>query len=554
VLLVPRLSGLALLAVFLTASWAVDAIASRKTVCTITVNSANEKQAFRRYLPRDEFEFVELMEHGRRDLASACRQGLRCDVLLVSGHFDDGTEFYSDRLEAAESLPVSELERASCSQSCSGLFSQLKEVYLFGCNTLDAGARRNATAEIERSLVRGGMGQVEAASMAAVLGDRYGESNRDRMRQVFRTAPVIYGFSAKAPLGAIAGPMLDRYFQSGGASEVGRGRPSPRLLGVFGPSSMTAATGLASTEPQADFGAAVCSLADGGSTAEQKLEFVHRFLQRDMAEVRLFLERLEQYVASLSDEDWRQPALARAASEIASDGSARTRYLEFARDADDPAVRARMLQLAQRLGWLSSDELQAALTHMVGTLIAGGPATPAQVDLACRLEADGALGAGAQSRLGLARAEDSVANAAILGCLGSAEARARTLRALTSSDDGEVEIARVYLRNRPITDPAELRLLAAGITRMDGSEAQVHALDTLAQYRLSDRETLEELARLFVRAKSVEVQRAVAGVVLRSNYQAIAEADLVHAMRVHRLKASGGDDLVDVLFRRLQSP
>ncbi len=122
---------LALLAALLVAAWTHEVRADKKTVCTITVNSPDEKEIFRRSLPEDDFQFVELVERGRPDwLASACRKDVHCDVLLISGHFDDGTEFYSDRLDARESLPVDEMERASCSDSCPGLFSQLKEVYL----------------------------------------------------------------------------------------------------------------------------------------------------------------------------------------------------------------------------------------------------------------------------------------------------------------------------------------------------------------------------------------------------------------------------------------
>src|SRR6478735_3270316 len=84
-----------------------DAYAAKRTVCTITVNSPDEREVFRQRLPEDEYEFVELVEHGRPDwLASACRQGVRCDLLLISGHFDGMTEFYSDRLAQQESLPV----------------------------------------------------------------------------------------------------------------------------------------------------------------------------------------------------------------------------------------------------------------------------------------------------------------------------------------------------------------------------------------------------------------------------------------------------------------
>ncbi|MEO8751201.1 MAG: hypothetical protein ABI624_00830, partial [Casimicrobiaceae bacterium] len=98
---------LALAALFSSMLAAPAALAARKTVCTITVNSPDEKDIFKRYLPPGEFDFVELVERGRPDwLASACRAGVKCDLLLISGHFDGGTEFYTDRLDAREFLPV----------------------------------------------------------------------------------------------------------------------------------------------------------------------------------------------------------------------------------------------------------------------------------------------------------------------------------------------------------------------------------------------------------------------------------------------------------------
>src|SRR6267142_5289234 len=114
-------------AVLMTAVWARDAHDDKKTVCSITVNSPDEKEAFRRSLPPDKFQFVELVERGRSDwLESACRQGIRCDVLVISGHYDGGNEFFSEHLDAREFLPVAEMERVSCSDACPGLFSQLK--------------------------------------------------------------------------------------------------------------------------------------------------------------------------------------------------------------------------------------------------------------------------------------------------------------------------------------------------------------------------------------------------------------------------------------------
>jgi hypothetical protein len=82
------------------ALWAPAAAAEKKTVCSITVNSPDEKAAFQRSLPPDKFQFVELVERGRADwLESACRQGVRCDVLAF-GPRDGGNEFFSDQLNA----------------------------------------------------------------------------------------------------------------------------------------------------------------------------------------------------------------------------------------------------------------------------------------------------------------------------------------------------------------------------------------------------------------------------------------------------------------------
>ena len=544
----------AFLAALLFVSVAFDASADKKTVCTITVNSPDEKDIFRRYLPQDEFQVVELVERGRPDwLASACRAGVRCDVLLISGHFDGGTEFYTDRLDAREFLPVDEMERVACSDSCPGLFSQLKEVYLFGCKTLNAEAMRSASAEIGRSLVRAGNSPADAERLSRVLSERHGESNRDRMRHIFKDVPVIYGFSSKAPLGRTAGPILERYFQSGAATEVGSGRASAKLLGLFAASSMTATAGMTDADPRAGFRGDACHFSDDRLSSAQKLGFVHELLGRDMAEVRMFLDQLEKYSASLDDAERQAPPVAAALAEIAADQSARERYLEFARDADEPAVRARMLALARGLGWLTPAEQRAELMRMFGERLARSAVGSAEVDLACSLNKGRELQQDLHRLQPSPAQADKVANAAVLACLGSAAGHARVLRALTSPNDDDVQIAQIYLRHRPLADANELRVVATGITRMSGSEAQVRALDTLAGHRLSDRESLEELTRLFPLAKSVNVQRAIAGILIRSDYQSLARPELARALRQHRLKSPDGQDMIDVLIRRLEA-
>src|SRR5437016_9852566 len=200
-----RLLPFALAASVLAAFSSFHTAAEKRTVCTVTVNSSDEKEAFRRYLPKGDYQFVELVEKGRGDwLASACRQRISCDVLVVSGHFNAGETFYSDKIDVNDFLKVDELERASCSDSCPALFSHLKEVYLFGCESLNPDATKYSSS--------------------------YGESGRDRMRRIFPNVPVIYGFSSAAPVGPAAASLIGRYLSSGSA-EIGSGHASSRLLG-----------------------------------------------------------------------------------------------------------------------------------------------------------------------------------------------------------------------------------------------------------------------------------------------------------------------------------
>jgi hypothetical protein len=531
----------------------LDARAEKSTVCTITVNSADEGEAFRRNLPEDKYQFVELVERGRPDwLASACRQEIRCDVLVVSGHFA-GTEFYSSKFDANESLRVDEMERVQCSASCPGLFSQLKEVYLFGCDTLKPEPVRSATPEIVRALLRSGRTRAESERTARSLSERYGESSRDLMRRIFGGVPLIYGFSSLAPLGRSAGPLLDEYFESSSAAEeIGSGQPSARMLRLFGPSSMTIASGLRDSDPNAAYRRESCRFFDDRVTLAQKLELVHRTLRGDGAAVRMAFERIETFFASLDEGRRNEKEISHALAALVHDHAARARFLALIRDTEDPALRLRMIALARSVGWLSQAQQRAETVRMIGDLLATDAVGYSEVDLICALNQDRGLDRELRHVRVARTFANRTAHTAARACLGSTEARARVLRALASPNDGDVQVAQAYFRHRPITDSGELRTATSGIVRMPESAAQVRALETLARHHIADRETLEALTRLFAQATSVNVQRAIAEVFLRSDYQAIEVPRLVGVLREHRLESRDGADLIDVLIGRLE--
>ena len=151
-------------------------------------------------------------------------------------------------------------------------------------------------------------------------------------------------------------------------------------------------------------------------------------------------------------------------------------------------------------------------------------------------------------------ARDDLAHAAMRACLGSAEAQARTLQGLTSNNEADVQIARAYLRHRPLTDASQLRGMAKGIVAMPASQAQVRALEALGRHYVSDQEVLALLTRLFIATASWPVQAAIAGILLRADLRAITSTELVATLQRERRANPASEDTVDALIRRLQKP
>ena len=77
-------------------STSLKASVKKPTVCTITINSSEEKEVFQSYLAED-FNLREgVIETASGNIRtanpqewfiSACQAGVECDVLVVSGHF-----------------------------------------------------------------------------------------------------------------------------------------------------------------------------------------------------------------------------------------------------------------------------------------------------------------------------------------------------------------------------------------------------------------------------------------------------------------------------------
>ena len=194
---------------------------------------------------------------------------------------------------------------------------------------------------------------------------------------------------------------------------------------------MSVASGSTDADPQADYRRDMCQFADDRLSAAQRVAFVHSLLERDVAEVRTFLDPLEKYAASLTPADRADAAVSKGLEAIATDTHAMERWLAFARDADEPAMRARMIALAARLGWLSVSSTQAEFARLVRDLYARNEVGNADVELVCTLNRDHALDSALAGIAATSRGRD-IAHAALLACAGSASARAELIDALTS--------------------------------------------------------------------------------------------------------------------------
>lgn len=189
--------------------------AAPKNICTVTLNSNEEAELFKKHLNPADWNFIELTQNALNDqdnqwLQKSCEKKIKCDVLVVSGHFG-GTFFGKSPFR----LSVDDLEAASCDANCSGIIHEPKEVFLFGCNTLASKDKdRRTPQEYMRVLLEDGFSQAQASQIVSFRYSGFGDSFKTKMTQIFAKTPRIYGFSSIGPSGKTVEPYLNKYLQN----------------------------------------------------------------------------------------------------------------------------------------------------------------------------------------------------------------------------------------------------------------------------------------------------------------------------------------------------
>ncbi|MCE3010556.1 MAG: hypothetical protein LW875_08085 [Proteobacteria bacterium] len=200
--------------------------------CTVRINSDDEIKLYKKYYETKGVRFIELTEFGSRIrpakevdpvtklvkpefdgdwFNNACKSGIKCDVLLISGHYGSG---FSGPDTTGLSWTINDLERQACDNSCTGILNSPTKVKLFGCNTLAGKALGRTREEQLQAYIDHGYSPRVASEMLAMLYSDIGRTNKERMEFVFNGVPNLYGFVIKAPLGHQIANSLEKYIQS----------------------------------------------------------------------------------------------------------------------------------------------------------------------------------------------------------------------------------------------------------------------------------------------------------------------------------------------------
>lgn len=337
---------------------------SRKTVCTVTLNSDEEKDVFRAHLKG--FNMVELADTKDSNwLQSACEKKVECDILLVSGHFA-GTFFGKSGLK----LPLAKMESLSCSSGCPGIFEHPKEVFLMGCNTLAGKTKdRRTPEEYVRVLMADGFSRQQAEQVAAARYSVIGSSIAARMRMSFPAPHTkLYGFDSIGPSGANVKPLLERYISSvpdynAYLTDWNPGLKNAKLAEALKVTSFAEVLP-AKTRPNNP----ACVL-NSQRPISQKLTWINQVLNDDHYAL-AYVPNIMQYFNDLNKsfrKDWPE-AEASYLETIQANQAAKTRLLKLTEKPMTGILsqQAEILNFARSVGWINDRQYGAHAKALVG--------------------------------------------------------------------------------------------------------------------------------------------------------------------------------------------
>ena len=275
----------ALLATLLLAA-APWALAERQTVCTITLNSPDEREAFRRHLPEGRFDFVERSSAVIRDCRRLLQPQVTCDVLIVSGHFAGRSSMAPRPDQKSETTASRCAGTRRVQRILSRLVAQLKEVYLFGCDTLNPTPVRVSTPRWSLHCSARAPRPRRPLDARASLRSGTAMSARRPYAAAFLGVPVIYGLLRQETYGDYAAADVENQFPLAGRHEVGTGVANDRLQAALRGREHGRHGRQGATEPNADYRKRSAATTTRDSQ-RARLAGIHATMHGSMAEARI---------------------------------------------------------------------------------------------------------------------------------------------------------------------------------------------------------------------------------------------------------------------------
>lgn len=351
---------------------------NKYTICAITINSDDEKKVFQSYaekFPNKYNPVVELTTMGGPDewFKNACQSGIKCDQLLISGHF--AGEFFSEN--GAVALSLDELEKAGCSKTCEGILSNPYEVFLFGCNTLAGKETDSRTpAQYLQVLLTDG---IPLAQAEMIVQSRYGEvgdSNKASMQRAFAgEIKQLYGFSSVGPLGKNIKGFLEEYFKKQKSADHLDKLSAKRMTNQLMEGNKLLAESLKSTS-FAECGSSniedektknICGLLDTKNSLDKKLELTVELLASDKALIYLpAINHLFKELDTTTFTDSQKQTF----KMISENAVIKSQLLGLISKTDGLGIKTAWLKLATKFTYLSENDKNKILLQEIKKVLA----------------------------------------------------------------------------------------------------------------------------------------------------------------------------------------
>lgn len=367
------------------------------TVCAITINSDDEKKLFQAEAAKNPKKFnpvVELTDMGGDDwFKKACSSKLRCDQLVISGHYAGG--FFGEGENNKKKLNPEELEREGCSKTCEGILSNPYEVFLFGCNTLATKDADNRTpAQYLQVLLRDGIPLSQAEMIVQTRYSDLGDSNKAIMQRAFGgESKNIYGFDSVGPSGKNVKGYIKNYFTKIKPAERLEKLQAARMFGKVEKTNSALAASLKVTHfaecNQADAKdektKRICTFSNSKINDDEKLDLALELLTRD--DYLTYLPVISRYINQLQKDNLTENQK-KALAMITDNANIKNQVMGLLNKASGLGLTMEWAQLAYNLGYISQSQALDKVKAPILKILAK-PLKLEDMETVCALELEG---------------------------------------------------------------------------------------------------------------------------------------------------------------------